>query len=70
LLARGFARAGDAELADFYDALATAEERHAEIFVELARPLLPAADGEARIGELAERESAILASLPHASRVH
>ena len=36
LLARGFARAGEAELADFYTALATAEERHAEIFIELA----------------------------------
>ena len=44
LLARGFARAGDGELADFYAALATAEERHAEIFIELARPLLPQAD--------------------------
>jgi len=70
LLARGFARAGDAELADFYDALATAEERHAEIFIELARPLLPEADAEARIEELARRESEILAALPHASRIH
>jgi tRNA-(ms[2]io[6]A)-hydroxylase len=70
LLARGFARAGDGELADFYTALATAEERHAEIFIDLARPLLPAADGDARIAELAERESEILADLPHASRIH
>jgi len=70
LLARGFARAGDGELADFYAALATAEERHAEIFIELARPLLPAADCDARIAALAERESAILAALPHASRIH
>ena len=67
LLARGFARAGDGELADFYAALATAEERHAEIFIELARPLLPAADGEARIAELARRETEILADLPHAA---
>ena len=70
LLARGFARAGDGELADFYAALATAEERHAEIFIELARPLLPEADAEARIEELARRESEILAALPHASRIH
>ena len=70
LLARGFARTGDAELADFYSALATAEERHAEIFIELARPLLPAADGDARISELAEREAEILGALPHASRIH
>ena len=70
LLARGFARTGDAELADFYTALATAEERHAEIFIELAQPLLPAADGDARIAELARRETEILAALPHASRIH
>ena len=70
LLARGFARTGDAELADFYVALATAEERHAEIFIELARPLLPAADGDARIAALAEREARILAALPHTTRIH
>jgi tRNA 2-(methylsulfanyl)-N6-isopentenyladenosine37 hydroxylase len=70
LLARGFARIGDGELADFYEALATAEERHAEIFIELARPLLPEADGDARISELAELETEILAALPHASRIH
>jgi tRNA-(ms[2]io[6]A)-hydroxylase len=70
LLARGFARAGDGELADVYAALAAAEERHAEIFIELARPLLPEADGDARIAELAEREAEILAALPHASRIH
>ncbi len=70
LLAHGFARIGDVELADFYSALATAEERHAEIFIELAQPLLPAADGDARIAELARRETEILAALPHASRIH
>jgi tRNA-(ms[2]io[6]A)-hydroxylase len=70
LLARGFAQTGDRELADFYEALATAEERHAEIFIELARPLLPDADGDGRIAELAEREAEILAALPHASRIH
>jgi tRNA isopentenyl-2-thiomethyl-A-37 hydroxylase MiaE len=40
------------------------------IFVELARPLLAAADADARIDELARRESEILAALPHASRIH
>jgi tRNA-(ms[2]io[6]A)-hydroxylase len=70
LLARGFARAGDGELADFYEALATAEERHADIFIELARPLLPEPEGDARIAELAELETEILAALPHASRIH
>jgi tRNA-(ms[2]io[6]A)-hydroxylase len=70
LLARGFARGGEGELADFYGALATAEERHAEIFVELARPLLPSDDADARIAALAARETEILAALPHASRIH
>jgi tRNA-(ms[2]io[6]A)-hydroxylase len=70
LLARGFARDGETELAEFYTALANAEERHAEIFIELARPLLPPADADARITALAERESAILAALPHTTRIH
>jgi len=70
LLARGFAETGEGELADFYAALAGAEERHAEIFVELARPLLPEAEGDARISALAAREAEILAGLPHAARIH
>ncbi len=59
LLARGFARAGERELADFYATLATAEERHAETFIELARPLLPAADGDGarrRAGATGDRD--------------
>jgi tRNA 2-(methylsulfanyl)-N6-isopentenyladenosine37 hydroxylase len=70
LLARGFAGAGDRELADFYDALAGAEERHAEIFLDLARPLVSLEAFDARLAELGARESEILAALPHASRVH
>jgi tRNA 2-(methylsulfanyl)-N6-isopentenyladenosine37 hydroxylase len=70
LLARGFARTGEAELAAFYGALANAEERHAEIFLELARPLVPAPAYAERLAELAEREAVVLAALPHAPRVH
>ena len=70
LLARGFAAAGDGALAAFYGALAHAEERHAEIFLELARPLVGEAEYEARLAELAEREAGIIAALPHVSRVH
>jgi tRNA-(ms[2]io[6]A)-hydroxylase len=70
LLAGGFSAAGADDLAAFYGALATAEERHAEIFLELARPLVPAAAYQARLAEMAAREAAILADLPHASRVH
>jgi len=70
LLARGFAASGEAALATFYAALANAEERHAEIFLELARPLVPDAEYELRLAELAEREAAIIAGLPHVPRVH
>jgi tRNA-(ms[2]io[6]A)-hydroxylase len=70
LLAIGFGRAGDGELAGFYQALAAAEERHAEIFVELAEPLVPAQVLHARLEELAQREAEILGALPHGPRVH
>jgi tRNA-(ms[2]io[6]A)-hydroxylase len=70
LLARGFAASGEGELAAFYGALAHAEERHAEIFLELARPLVGEAEYEARLAEVAEREAGIIAALPHVPRVH
>ncbi len=70
LLARGFAERGEAELADFYAALGSAEERHAEIFLELAEPLVPADVFAARLEELGQREAEILGALPHVSRVH
>lgn len=69
LLAQGF-DATSSQLASFYRALANAEERHAEIFLELAQPLVTAADFESRLTYFAAREAEILASLPHASRVH
>jgi tRNA 2-(methylsulfanyl)-N6-isopentenyladenosine37 hydroxylase len=70
LLARGFAASGEGELATFYGALAHAEERHAEIFLELARPLVGEVEYEARLAALAEREADIIAALPHVARVH
>jgi tRNA-(ms[2]io[6]A)-hydroxylase len=71
LLAAGFRAIGDAALADLYEALASAEDRHAELYVELAREGAPvSADVDARLIELATREAEILAALPHASRVH
>jgi tRNA-(ms[2]io[6]A)-hydroxylase len=70
LLARGFETAGEGVLAAFYGALANAEERHAEIFLDLARPLVPKTEYAARLAELAEREAAIMAALPHVPRVH
>ncbi|HLK89592.1 MAG TPA: tRNA isopentenyl-2-thiomethyl-A-37 hydroxylase MiaE [Polyangia bacterium] len=70
LLARGFGEDGETELADFYAALGSAEERHAEIFLELAQPLVPADVFAARLEELGQREAEILGALPHDSRVH
>jgi len=70
LLAAGFARAGEAELAAFYQALSVAEERHSQIFIELAAPLVPDGVMRARLDELAEQEATIVGALPHAPRVH
>jgi tRNA-(ms[2]io[6]A)-hydroxylase len=69
MLARGFA-ADASELAELYRALATAEERHGEIFLELAEPLVPPAELADRLAALAQRETEILASLPHGPRIH
>ncbi len=73
LLAHGFGATtstATTELETFYRALATAEERHADIFLELATPLVPAEEFAERLATFAAREAEILASLPHTSRVH
>ena len=70
LLADGFAAGGEGELGAFYRALAAAEGRHAEIFLELAAPLVSQSELAARVDELGEREAEIIAALPHAARVH
>ena len=69
-LATGFAAAGKQALAGFYRALATAEERHAEIFLELAAPLVPPSAFADRLAFFGEREATILAALPHGPRIH
>lgn len=70
LLANGFVATGEAELGAFYRALALAEDRHAEIFLDLGQSLVPPADFAARLEALAARETEILGTLPHACRVH
>jgi tRNA 2-(methylsulfanyl)-N6-isopentenyladenosine37 hydroxylase len=69
LLAEGFAAGGEAELGEIYAALANAEDRHAELYVELAREGARE-DVDARLAELAAREAEILAAAPPGSRVH
>jgi len=70
LLAGGFAASGEPELADFYAALGDAEERHAEIFLELARPLVSEEMFSERLEVLGQREAEILGALPYTCRVH
>lgn len=70
LLGAGFRAAGEGELAELYAALADAEERHAEIFLELAAPLVGDAALAERLAWLGERETEILAALPHGPRIH
>jgi tRNA 2-(methylsulfanyl)-N6-isopentenyladenosine37 hydroxylase len=70
LLARGFAARRQEDLASVYRSLAAAEERHAEIFLFLAAPLVPAAEGAERLAFFSQREAEILNSLPLSPRVH
>lgn len=58
----------DPEVARLYRSLATAEERHRDIFVELALAT-PGAD-LARLRELADAEAEIIARLPVRARIH
>ena len=69
-LADGFDRSGESALAEFYRALAGAEERHAEIFLELAAALVPADVLDERLAFFGRRETEILAALPHGPRIH
>jgi tRNA 2-(methylsulfanyl)-N6-isopentenyladenosine37 hydroxylase len=69
-LAAGFAERGEVQLSSFYRALATAEDRHAEIYRTLAARTLPAREIDERLEELASQEAEILAALPPGSRIH
>jgi tRNA-(ms[2]io[6]A)-hydroxylase len=70
LLEAGFAAAGDERLAALYRALANAEERHAELYVDLAAKAASPAAAAERLEDLALREAEILAALPFTCRVH
>ena len=56
----GFLATGEAELGAFYRALSVAEERHGEIFLELAVVLVPGAEFSARVEQFGQREAEIL----------
>jgi tRNA-(ms[2]io[6]A)-hydroxylase len=70
LLAEGFSAEGETALADFYAALASAEDRHAEIYLELADELAGPDTTDARLAVMLRRESQIVADLPQSPRIH
>jgi tRNA-(ms[2]io[6]A)-hydroxylase len=58
------------EVAHLYRALAAAEVRHSDTFVQQALEVGPPGEVAARLGELAAREAEILARLPIRPRIH
>jgi tRNA isopentenyl-2-thiomethyl-A-37 hydroxylase MiaE len=58
------------DLAEFYTALANAEARHADTFVELARMYAEESMVAARIESIGAHEARVIAAQPMASRVH
>jgi len=58
------------DLRDFYAELARAEERHHELFLELAAAEVGPEPVRARVAKLAPREAEIVASLPLEPRIH
>jgi tRNA-(ms[2]io[6]A)-hydroxylase len=70
LLEEGFAGRGEDRLSGFYRALANAEDRHAELYRDLAERAVGADAVAARLETLALREAEILGALPFTNRVH
>jgi tRNA-(ms[2]io[6]A)-hydroxylase len=77
--ARGFERFGliaehlpesEDKLKRFYQSITRSEERHAELFVELAKAYTETIDVEKRCQELINIESEIVANLPIRSALH
>jgi len=62
--------AEDEALSAFYRGLLASEARHHGIYLELARQLDSGDEVEARLRELAEHESQVLAETPPLSRMH
>jgi tRNA-(ms[2]io[6]A)-hydroxylase len=64
------AHLSDPDLARFYEQLAQAEARHAEMFVDLARRYATVSVVSSRLEGLAAEEARIVAELPVAPRIH
>lgn len=71
LLAEALARdPAQARLSNFYRQLGDAEARHWEAFRDLAVSVAGAPAVARRVAQLAEAEGALVAGLPHGSRMH
>ena len=60
----------DAALKGFYQRIAASEDRHWQLFVDLARRECPAADIDGRWSAIAEREAEIVRSLTPRAALH
>ena len=63
-------QASEPEVASFYADLCPAEERHEQLYFELATLLVDAPRARQRHGQLAEHEAAVLRGLPFSARLH
>lgn len=70
LLASALSTTDDADAAALYRGLASAEERHRDTFLQLARDVAESDTVDARLRELAEAEAEIVAGLPVRARIH
>jgi tRNA-(ms[2]io[6]A)-hydroxylase len=58
------------DLAEFYADFARSEERHADLFIALAKAYFPADVVEARVREIFQAEAEVIASLPLRPALH
>lgn len=70
LLAEALGATDDTQAAHLYRGLASAEERHRDTFLELARGVAEPAVVAARLTELARAEAEVVAALPIRARIH
>ena len=60
----------DPELAELYRSLLASEARHHNAYLDLARPLVDAAELRARVDAIAEHEAHVIATAPGEARLH
>ena len=60
----------DPELAELYRSLLASEARHHNAYLDLARPLVDAAELRTRVDAIAEHEAHVIATAPGEARLH